>query len=86
MERIDLLKNAIWTNKDIMEYVGCGATKAVEIRKSAVFEHKGLIPMCPKKVYRDAVLRALGLDFRSEIEKYKLVNQALSTKPTDESL
>lgn len=85
-ERIELLGMSIWSNKDIMTYVGCGATKAVEIRKTAVFKHKGMVPMCPKKVYRDAVLNALGLNFYSELEKYRLLNEAKNIRPTDESL
>ena len=76
MERIDLLGLSIWTNKEIRDYVGCGSTKAVEIRREAIFKHKGLVPMCPKKVYRDAVLKALGLNFYSELEKYRLLKEA----------
>lgn len=75
MGRIDLLAISIWSNRDIMEYVGCGSTKAVEIRRTAIFKHKGMVPMCPKKVYRDAVLNALGLNFYSELEKYRLLKE-----------
>ncbi len=86
MERIELLANPIWTNQDIMDFVGCSSTKAVQIRKKAIFECNGIIPMCPKKVYRNAVLKAVGLNYETELENYRLFKLATAIKPTDESL
>lgn len=66
---IDLLLRAIWSNQDIMAYVGCARSKASEIHKEAVTKHNGYVPQCPKKVRRDAVLKVLGVNFVDEIFK-----------------
>lgn len=56
----ELINKQYWTNADIMAYAGCGKTKASQIRREALVKHDGLIPLLPRKVKRDAVLKVLG--------------------------
>lgn len=67
MQISELLQKSIWTNQDIMDYVGCGMTTASKIHKEAIIKHDGYIPLCPKKVRRDAVLKVLGINCVQEI-------------------
>lgn len=58
----DLLKKVYWDNQDIANYLKCGMTKASRIHQLAVKEYNGRVICFPRKVYRDAVLRAVGID------------------------
>ena len=65
----NILARSIWSNKDIMDYVGCGITTASRIHQLALKEHNGYVAMCPKKIKRDAVLKVLGVSFKEEVIK-----------------
>jgi hypothetical protein len=69
----NMLARSIWSNQDIMAYVGCSKTKASSIRQKAVIEHKGYVESFPKKVRRDAVLAALGIDLKTEVWNIKII-------------
>lgn len=64
----DVLKKSIWSNEDIMLYFGCRVNKAIDIKKVAITKYKGLVPLFPHAVYRDAVLKAVGVDLERELE------------------
>ena len=70
----NLLAKSIWSNQDIKSYVGCGDTTASKIHREAATKYNGVIKLFPAKVRRDAVLAALGLSFKEEIEKIKLLS------------
>lgn len=59
---MDLLQKPIWNNKDIQAFTGCSPTTAVKIRKEAIEKYDGYIPMLPKSIKRDAVLKALNME------------------------
>lgn len=69
MQVSNLLSKAIWTNQDIMDYLGCGKTVASRIHREAVIKYGGYIELCPRKVRRDAVLKVLGVSFTEEAYK-----------------
>lgn len=71
---VNLLLKGVWSNEDIMRYVGCSKTKASELHQEASIKHGGYIPHLPKKVKRDAVLEVLGLDILKEIQIAKEIN------------
>ena len=58
MENID---KAFWTNKDIMNYVGCSKNTATQIRKKAILYFDGFNSLMPKKTKREAVLKVLEM-------------------------
>lgn len=64
----DVLSKSIWSNEDIMQYFGCRVNKAINIKKLAISKYKGFVPMFPFAVYRDAVLKAVGVDLNHELE------------------
>lgn len=68
MSKIDLLRKPNWTYKDIMEYVGCGKTKAIELKNLATQEHDGAIKYLPHCVKRDSVLKTLGTNYETELK------------------
>ncbi len=72
---VSLYAKPLWSNKDIMIFTGCSVNKASEIRKEAINEANGLPVIYPKKVKRDAVLKVLGLDFKNEMSKIKLLKE-----------
>ena len=73
MQQILLLQKPIWNNTDIMQYVGCKATKASEIKQLALKRYKGVVRGFPQRVKRDAVLELLGLSFEEEIKKLNIL-------------
>ena len=58
-----------------MAYVGCGRSKASEIRRKAIVRYNGSVPLFPKKVYRDAVLKVLGIVHSKEVKKIKYLQE-----------
>ena len=69
--RAGLLAKTVWTNQDIMNYLGCHKTKASVIRQIAIKKHSGHIEILPKMVRRDAVLEAIGTNVTIEIMNIK---------------
>lgn len=65
-DKLSLLSTPLWTNKDIMNYVGCSVNKATQIRQRAIMTANGLSIICPKMVKRDAVFKVLELDLNNE--------------------
>lgn len=55
----EIINKPIWTNADIRAYAGCGKTQATQIRKIALVKYDGFIKLMPRKVKRDAVIKAL---------------------------
>lgn len=86
LDKASLLLKSVWTNQDIMAYTNCGATTASAIHQKAVIEHNGLIKLLPRKVKRDAVFKALGIDPDQEIEKLKQVLEVLKGKERKEGI
>ena len=68
MTRQELLLKAVWTYKDICDYVGCKTTKAIELKKIAISQFGGAVKYLPNMVKRNAVLEMLGTTFDIEIK------------------
>lgn len=64
-----VLLKPIWSNEDIEAYVGCKSTRASQIHRAAL-NYGGLFRFIPTLVYRDAVLKALNIDLKAELETY----------------
>lgn len=62
-----LLNKPNWTCKDLMEYIGCGRTKAFEIMKKVKRFYNGAIPDLNEYVKRDSVLNYLGTSIEHEL-------------------
>jgi hypothetical protein len=69
----NILARSVWSNQDIMDYVGCGKTIASKIHQLALKEHNGYVAMCPKKIKRDAVLKVLDVSFHEEASKLRIL-------------
>jgi len=67
---VNLLKKPIWSNADIMQYFNIGKTKASKVSHLAKTRYNGVVLMDLKKVYRDAVFKAFGLDAKEEIKRW----------------
>lgn len=67
LTREELLSKPIWSNKDIMCYVGCSSSKAVEIhqRVSAI---GGVSKIMKRMCLRDYVLKVLNTSLDIEIK------------------
>lgn len=74
----ELLMKPIWSNEDIMKYVKCGSNSACLIHQNAAIKHDGVVKLLPKKVKRNAVLAALGIDVNQEFEKAKSIIKEVS--------
>lgn len=57
----ELSNKVYWTLADIIEYAGCGRTKASAIRQEAIKKFNGFNKLLPKKVKREAVLKVLDI-------------------------
>lgn len=68
--KLELLIKPVWENTDIKLYANCGSNTAVRIHQEAAIVHGGVIKVLPKKVKRDAVLKAMGLDPDREIGRF----------------
>lgn len=75
--KLALLSNPLWSNQDIMDYIGCSINKATDIRQKAINNANGLSSIYPKKVKRDSVLKVLGLSVIAEIH---LIKEILGNK------
>lgn len=58
-----------------MLYAGCARSKASEIRRKAIVRYNGSVPQFPKKVYRDAVLKVLGIVHSKEVKRIKYLHE-----------
>lgn len=62
-----ILSKTLWSNTDIMDFVGCKKTIASQIHRIAAIEFDGVVKVFPRMVKRDSVLRYLGLDLIKEV-------------------
>jgi len=74
MNRQELLLKSVWNYKDICEYVGCKTTKAIELKKVAIYQFGGAVKYLPNMVKRNAVLELLGTSFDTEIKAIRKEN------------
>lgn len=58
-----------------MEYAGCSKATASKIRQIALKQYKGVVRAMPQKTKRDAVLKALGLDYDEEAKKIRKLEE-----------
>lgn len=65
--RTELLLKSVWNYKEVMEYIGCGRTKAFEIMKKVKRFYNGAIPDLNEYVKRDSVLNYLGTSIEHEL-------------------
>lgn len=69
-----LLAKPFWSNSDIMAYVGCKSTTASQIRQQAI-KVGGCSKLYPQKTKRDAIFQALGLDYKDELLRLKILKE-----------
>ncbi len=72
-KKTELLAKPYWSNHDIKDYLGCGITKALHIRRQANVVHKGLNPFLSNLTKTEAIFKTLGLNFKEEVEKLELL-------------
>lgn len=72
-KKIDLLTRPHWDYHCICEYVGCGSTKAIEIKNDAIKNHDGAIRYLSQCVRVDSVMEVLGTTREREIEILKSI-------------
>lgn len=70
-KKLDLLTRPHWDYHCISEYVGCGSTKAIEIKNDALNNHDGAIKYLSQCVTVDSVMKSLGTTREREIEILK---------------
>lgn len=68
MKTKTLLRKPHWNYKNIMEYVGCGSTKAYEIMKVVRKKYNGTLVDLPDCVRRNSVLTFLGTTLEEELK------------------
>ena len=71
--KMELLTQPQWDYHCISEYVGCGSTKAIEIKNAAIKNHDGAIRYLNNCVKVDSVMKVLGTTREREIELLKKV-------------
>lgn len=69
-----LLEKPLWSLEDIMHYADVGMTTASKIRKQAI-RLGGCVKAAPQKTHRDKVLQALGLNYKDEANKLRMLEQ-----------
>lgn len=69
---ISLLSKPLWSNQDIMDYLGCKTTTASNIRQEAI-KVGGISKLFPQRTKRDAIFEVLELDYEREIKRLKLL-------------
>lgn len=78
-KRLELLANPIWSNKDIMDFVGVKEAQASKIHQEAVKKHNGQVPYNFKKVKRDAVLAVIGINLEQEQKNLQEISKTYNT-------
>ena len=78
-KRLELLSNPIWSNKDIMDFVGVQAVQASKIHQEAVKKYNGQVPFNFKKVKRDAVLAVIGINLEQERKNLQEISKTYNT-------
>ena len=63
-----LLQKPVWNNEDIMKFFNCKVNKAINIKKVAIQKYNGYVPMFPFAVYRDAILKVIGVNLDQELK------------------
>lgn len=72
---IKLLAKPIWSLEDIMAYTDCKSrTTASKIRREAI-KKGGSVRAYPQKTKRDSVLEALGLNYKDEVKKLRMLEE-----------
>lgn len=66
--KLELLTQPNWDYHCIREYVGCGTTKAIEIKNAAINQFDGSIRYLNQMVKVDSVMKVLGTTREREIE------------------
>ena len=66
--REELLTKPHWDYHDISEYLGCGVTKAIQIKNQALREFGGSIRYLSQYVTVDSVMNCIGTTREREIE------------------
>lgn len=77
--RLELLSNPIWSNQDIMDFVGVQSAQASKIHQKAVKQHNGQVPFNFKKVKRDAVLDVIGISLEQERKNLQEISKTYNT-------
>ncbi len=77
--RLELLSNPIWSNQDIMDFVGVKEAQASKIHQEAVKKHNGKVPFNFKKVKRDAVLAVIGINLEQEQKNLQEISKTYNT-------
>lgn len=70
-DKLDLLTQPHWDYHCISKYVGCGSTKAIEIKNSALRDYDGAIRYLNQCVKVDSVMKVLGTTRERELEILK---------------
>lgn len=78
-KRLELLSNPIWSNQDIMDFVGVKEAQASKIHQEAVKKYNGQVPFNFKKVKRDAVLAVIGINLEQERKNLQEISKTYNT-------